>query len=289
MPKQLQVALQPWTSPKILQISTPWKEPNPDFSLWTDASIEGWGALTSVGSRTQGQWNQQEDKSSINRLELRAVYLALTNLSLENKIIRLFIDNETAKFTLNRRGSRSPSIHQVIKEIWQWLLEHNCSIQAVRISSKENVAADALSRNSIQPTEWTLKRETFQKLQEWHGPLEIDLMATPLNNKLQKFVCPFHHNMAENTDALLINWNQYKQIYLFPPVNLLPRVLQKLQEYQHNGIIIAPWRPTALWFATVIDRSVEHLHLRNCVGQYVQDEYYDSASVCSVKWTAFRF
>jgi len=206
-----------------------------------------------------------------------------------NKSILLHIDNETAKFSLNRRGSRSTAVHKEVTQVWQWLHQNGSYLKAIRISSKENIAADALSRDTLQPTEWTLSQYAFEKLQQWHGKLEVDLMATPLNNKLPRFICPFQHPLAEEVDAMTIDWNKFQQIFIFPPVNLLPSLLEKLQQYQNHGIIIAPWRPTAAWFPTLLTRCQDHVHLRDCVGQTVQGTYFSSDSVSSVRWTAFNF
>ena len=71
-----------------------------------------------------------------------------------------------------------------------------------------NVMADSLSRDTPIATEWQLPKDLFQRILSWHGPLEIDMMAAPLNSQLPKFIAPFFHPNAEGTDALTMNWNR---------------------------------------------------------------------------------
>ena len=65
-------------------------------------------------------------------------------------------------------------------------------------------------------------------------------MATPLNSKCPKFICPFSHPRAVAVDFMAANLNRWNRIYLFPPVKLLSRVLWKLETYQGKGVIVCP-------------------------------------------------
>ena len=46
----------------------------PDFVLFTDASLKGWGCSCEIG-RTGGHWDYTEAQSNINVLELKATLL----------------------------------------------------------------------------------------------------------------------------------------------------------------------------------------------------------------------
>ena len=47
----------------------------------------------------------------------------------------------------------------------------------------------------------------------------------------------FSHPRAWATDAFCLSWNQFRSIDLFPPPNVLPRVIAKLKKYKGHGVI----------------------------------------------------
>ena len=78
-----------------------------------------------------------------------------------------------------------------------------------------------------------LSRETFQSLAAQHGtPLQADLFASPLNHKLPVYFCPFPFPQALGTDALVQDWNQFTQVLIFPPPNLVGEMAKKLIAYK---------------------------------------------------------
>ena len=289
IPQRLRLALIPWTKASTLKLPYPWKTATSTMSLWTDASLTGWGCLSSKGHQAQGLWTDLEKKMSINRLEILAILRAICHLQLRKENVQLYTDNETARICLNRMGSRTPQIHALISEVLSYADKHEITLSAVRISSQQNIVADNLSRSTIQPTEWEIAKATFQRIVNWHGPLEVDLMATPVNTKLSAFICPFPHPQAIGVDALTTDWNRFKEIYLFPPSNLLIKIIPILQNYEGHGVIITPWRPTAPWFPAILSRAKDHLHLRDCVFQTVQGIKQFSDYRTYGKWTAFSF
>lgn len=149
--------------------------------------------------------------------------------------------------------------------------------------------ADSLSRTVPLPTEWKVSSKDFERLLQWHGHLQVDLMATPLNNQLPSFVTPFYHPGAIATNALTIDWNQWSQIYMFPPPNLLTEVIHVLSNYQHHGIIIAPWRPAAPWFPLLLNRTKKTLPLLEPLQQCVQGRLVFADFKNYDRWTAFSF
>ena len=78
---------------------------NPNISITTDASLEGWGAIRNTES-VNGRWNENETKFHINYLELLAIYYALKTLckDLQDKHIQILSDNATAVGHINNMG-----------------------------------------------------------------------------------------------------------------------------------------------------------------------------------------
>ena len=79
---------------------------SPSYTLTTDASNDGWGAVFGTRS-TGGLWAAHEAKNHINYLELLAVVLGLQVFcqSLRDTHIRLMIDNTTAVAVINHIGT----------------------------------------------------------------------------------------------------------------------------------------------------------------------------------------
>ncbi len=85
---------------------------NPDVSIFTDTSTEGWGSYLE-GQETSGTWNNQEKTLHINIVELRAVRLATTHFSVHLAVKQqlLTTDNMTPG-CLNVPADKLSQIHK---------------------------------------------------------------------------------------------------------------------------------------------------------------------------------
>ena len=83
----------------------------------------------------------------------------------------------------------------------------------------------------------------------------IDLFTSHLNNQLPTF-CSRHVNpQAWATDALSISWKGILG-YAFPPISLLPRVLEKIDQEICKILLIAPFWPRQAWFPRLLNLLV---------------------------------
>ena len=85
---------------------------------------------------------------------------------------------------------------------------------------------------------------------------QVDLFATRFNNKLPQFVSPVPDPQAWAVDALRLSWENLDP-YAFPPAAILGKVVEKLQNYPCNRIIlIAPGWPNipgfAIWWQCLV-------------------------------------
>ena len=197
-------------------------------------------------------------------------------------------DNKTTVAAINRFGSKSPSIQTYASALFHqtWSLEQH--LTALHIPGPENVVADLLSRDRIIDSEWELTPESFRSLEDRLGSLEIDLFSSPINHKLEKFVTTFAHPRAYAVNAFTLNWNQFQNIYLFPPPKAIPRVISKLRRYRGSGVIIVPNRPTAAWFP-FLAKKANPLNLLLKVTQSVDGSTIDHSQTASAPWIGFRF
>ena len=208
LPKFLMENLRTWISPAALPGPTPFLQPYLKIALWTDASLSGWGAHSDKGHYCQGLWSKEEIALHINALEVLAVIRTMETLDLSNLHISLHTDNEVARFVINNLRSKAPALFPLLSMLCLLLKSRNLSITASRIPSSLNLIADALSRDHPLPTEWSLPQEVFDKIIAWRGPVEVDLMATIHNRKVETFVSPLPRPAAAAIDVITVDWKQ---------------------------------------------------------------------------------
>ncbi|MCG7867312.1 MAG: reverse transcriptase-like protein [Candidatus Thiodiazotropha taylori] len=245
-----------WMNPSIYLIGIPLVDPEPDFHLFSDASLSGWGAhLEPLGLMVQGSWDQEFSGLHINNLEMSAVFLALKHFHnlLSNKCVMVASDNSSVVAYLKKQGgTHSPSLCTIVWDLLYWCKDRNISIRVRHIPGKLNVIADSLSRsNRVLPSEWNLNRDVANQIFSlWKTP-QLDLFATRFNNLLPLFVSPVPDHRACAVDAMSIDWGNLFA-YAFPPFNLIPLVLAKIKEYHCQVILIAPLWPQRSWFPLLL-------------------------------------
>ena len=237
VPKSLHPHLRWWLEESNVLLGQPLHPLKHALQIFTDASNEGWGA----------------------HLELKAVFLALKEFRtlVCNKTVLIATDNTTVVAYINKEGGmKSGSLCALLWRILSWCTRQQVTLRARHIPGRLNVIADKLSRlgQTIQ-TEWSLHPAVFQAVcARWHQP-KVDLFATRFNNKLPQFVSPVPDPQAWAVDALSLSWEDLDP-YAFPPAAILGKVLEKLQDYPCNRIIlIAPGWPNMPWFWDLVAMS----------------------------------
>lgn len=229
--------------------------PLPTVTLKTDASRSGWGAVT--GEKVINErWSEGEASMHINVLETLAVFKALECLFSDtfSTHFKLLTDNTTTMAYVNKAGGTwSLLCNYFAKQIWEWCQKRNNWITATFIAGKDNVEADFASRHFTADTEWGLNPVIFRDLcTKWFRP-EVDLFASFNNHLLPVYVSwgPDKHSIA--TNAFLLNWGNFKTIYIFPPFRLLARCAKKILREKPKGFLIAPNWPGQVWFVEVMN------------------------------------
>ena len=289
IPHSLIQSLLPWRDPYFLRIPSPVRPPPATVTLWCDASLTGWGAYSSTDRIWSGNWDTFWKQRHINLLELRTVLLVLQDWEIKQTSLLIATDNSTTVSAINKRGSPSSEVHKIAHQLFQRAAQRKIYLSAVHIQGYLNVVADSLSRDSPVATEWALPQREFFRLEDLHGShLEIDLFATPLNCKIEVFATTLNHPRAAVVNAFTVDWNCWSQIYLFPPINLLPKVVKTLRSYKGGGLIVFPQLPGAEWFPFLKNRG-RLIQILETPSQLVQGHLVEASSMISVQWIGCSF
>ena len=280
-PRGLRKSLMRWKSKKILRSSIPFRPPPPSIDVYTDASRQGWGVHSSEGHALRGSWSPTLRTCHINVLEMVAVFLALKRLPLHpGSHVRVHSDNTTVVNCINRQGSaRSRVLNSWVLSILTLLQKKRLAISLFHVAGVSNLIADNLSRQGPSPSEWSLDRESFNWICRNIAQPQVDLFATRNNTRLPLFVSPVRDSAAVGVNALSLDWNQWEIVYLFPPTNLLSKVLNHLQSFRGKAILITPNWPNQAWYPVLVAKTKECCLIPNPkLYQEIGQEIYYAAS-----------
>ena len=210
--------LRQWLDPHFLTSGIPIRPFQADYTIFTDASSQGWGAHMG-DSKVSGFWTRIDRKLHINCLELKAVIRALQHWAplLQGHQVMIATDNSTVVSYINKQGgTRSPSLLRSTVELLLWLESQDIIVRARHIPGCLNVIADHLSRpNQPIPTEWSLHPEIVKRIFRFWGTPEVDMFATLSNSHLPRFMSPVPEPRALAVDALSQDW-QGRSMYISP-------------------------------------------------------------------------
>ena len=173
-----------------------------------------------------------------------------------DKIVLVATDNTTTVVSyINKKGGmRSGPLCALLWKILTWCTTRQNTRSPTHFLGWLNVVADKLLRlgQTIQ-TEWSLLPEVFQSIcTNWHMP-QLDQFATRFNNKLPRFVSL--DPLAWAVDTLSLQWEDLDS-YAFPPVAILRKVVEKLQDHPCTRIIlIASGWSNMIWFSDLVAMS----------------------------------
>ncbi len=221
----------------------------PKITLFTDSSKSGWGAVLD-SFKTRGSWSLEDQQLHINVLEMKAVLFGLQSLC--NKYVNSHILIKTDSYTgvcyINSKGGlKSDGCNAMALEIWKWAIMRNNFLSAVHVPGKLNYLADFESRKQDNNTEWSLNDVIYNKITEIFIKPTIDLFASYLNYKVDKYVSWMPDPKAFATNTFHNNFSN-EIFYAFPPFSLLNRFLQKVEMENMEGILIAPAWSTQPFF-----------------------------------------
>ena len=127
-------------------------------------------------------------------------------------------------------------------DIWNRCSSGNIHLNISYVAGFLTVEADELSRglnlNLNEDLEWALDIDIFQEIVCRFGKPEIDLFASRLNHKLEKYISFRPDPNAMAVDAFSISWTK-QYVYIFAPFSTLSMVLRKIVEDEAKALILA--------------------------------------------------
>jgi hypothetical protein len=133
----------------------------PSLPLYTDSSLQGWGAFLE-GKSVSGMWSLVQQQEHINLLEMRAVILALqhfTTLLVSKTVVLATNNTKVVAYLQNQGRTCCHTLFLLCKEILLLCLLSHIHLVVRHIPWTFNVLADCLSRfhNPVN-IEWELRK-----------------------------------------------------------------------------------------------------------------------------------
>ena len=254
IPPSLQSDLSYWGNPQTLSAGVPLGRVTSYVTVYTDASLTGWGGMCE-SQVVGGEW-PPPPLPHINCLELSTVLKVLKHFApkVAGRHVVVQTDNVTAAAFINRQGGvRSARLLEIARSLLLWSHSHLLSLRAVHIPGILNRAADLMSRGGPSHNEWKLNPTIVRKLWSRFGEAEVDLFASRENTQCALwFSLSSRDNPPLGADAFSHHPWPRTLLYAFPPVPLIPRLLERTQEEGLSVILVAPERTNASWFPTLV-------------------------------------
>lgn len=226
-------------------------------SIYSDASLQGWGAHCG-NSVAGGRWELAEQEKHINWLELKACWLAVMAFSkkLSHVHISVKLDNTCAISYIANMGGRISELDKLAKDFWFWLKAKDLWVTPAFIPGTKNVLADKMSRVFKDNTEWSLNDKIFTQVVQRFGIPDIDIFASRINHKVDRYISWQADPASFDTDAFSVNWSGLGLCYAFPPFSLVGKVLNKARNERAELILVAPDWVTQHWYPLLHDLLV---------------------------------
>ncbi|KAK3734245.1 hypothetical protein RRG08_049663 [Elysia crispata] len=146
-------------------------------------------------------------------------------------------------------------LSNVATKIWSLAIRQNLTISAKWLAGKLNTMPDYLSRLDNKYN-WTIHPNLFQYLDKIWGPHTVDRFACMNSAQCAKYNSLFLDPTTSGVDAFSeTDWREENN-FINAPFRLLPRILNKLDQYQAYATIIAPLFRAHPFFLRLINRSI---------------------------------
>ena len=217
--------------------------------IFSDASATGCGALV-VGRPDLNMvhhWQFQERARSSTWREIKAItiFIELHKHLFKNNALKWYTDNLGVTSVIVK-GSMKPDLHLCSLEIFEVCLQNDIMLSVDWVPRTNNEPADYLSKIQDQD-DWGIDHRIFNQLNESHGPIVLDVFASNLTAKTQKFYSKYWCENSAGVDAFAYEWKE-GTCWVVPPFYLVNKAIRHMKHCHAIGILIVPrWQSAVFW------------------------------------------
>ena len=236
----------------------PWRsEKHSHFRLFSDSSSFAWGGALSPGAiniNICDYWEPRVIGADIATKETLALNNVLQSFgdTVRNSWVDAFVDSQVLLHSWTRRGSRSHSLVDALKCLFETTMNLNVDLHVHFVPSPEN-PADPPSRllsfqdSKLSPATWGMVQDLYGGPK---GP-SVDLMARTSNvqSDLSRNPLPFFSE-TPLVNALGVNVfaqspdfygpEGFSNPYVFPPICLIPQIFKYLNSLKLPYTLVVP-------------------------------------------------
>jgi hypothetical protein len=217
--------------------------------VYSDASASGCGAYVQgePGLDMVHQWTQLETSTSSTYRELKTVelFLRIHSQKFAGLALKWYTDNQGVPFII-QKGSMKSDLNLVALEIFQLCLRNDIDISIDWVPRDLNQVADDLSKLEDWD-DWSISDVIFNYISKAYGPFSVDIFASNLTHKLDKFYSKHWCDGSSGVDAFAYHWGA-EYSWVVPPPQLTGKVICHMKTCKAVGVLVVPkWCSAAYW------------------------------------------
>ena len=201
----------------------------------------------------QSKFSETQAGLSINTKELLAIYYTLSTFGadLQGAGVLIHCDNTVAVSCIKKKNSPDPLRDRIVQKIFHLAKLYKFSLQGTSIEGKNNQKADTLSRKRLlnSRTEWCIPKQLLTyALTSLDWVPDIDLFASHLNFKFDRFCSQMPDPKPFHVDAFTVSWTPFN-CYCFCSFSVIGKILKKIESdnVRHAALIVL-FHPSSSWF-----------------------------------------
>ena len=245
IPSSLHPHLQWWLEEGNVLTGQPLHPIKHALQIFTDASKEGWGVHLNE-HMARGTWSLPESKLHINHLEHKTMYLALKEFQdlCIDKIVLVATDNTTVVSYINKEGGMrsGPSVEN-LDLVYQ---ESSDSQSPTYPRPPKRGSGQAIQARPDHPNRVVSPSRGLPGYMQPVAPASNRLICHEVQQQVAS-ICVTSTGLPGHSSGCT-PWEDL-DAYAFPPMAILGKVVEKLQDNPCRRIIlIAPGWPNMPWF-----------------------------------------
>ena len=227
----------------------------------------------------RGKLTKEEQKLSSGHRELLAVRHTLETFKQEDpqRILHIFWLTDSENLTrFLTKGSSKKHIQRDIFRVMTICQRSGIRITPIHLLRDDPriQIADQGSKNT-DTDNWGVDIQTFKQFDSLHH-FTIDLFASNLNAKCQKFFSNFYCPNTSGVEAFVHDWDG-ETAWTCPPISLIIPTIRKIKRSKLKGILFVPEWPTADFWNDIFDADFHpnppFLWADICQPFIIQDEF----------------